>query len=128
LAMQFYAIELDEQKRLQSVMDWHSNGSGTRAGDQPGQAQGQGMSDWEEQRAKDKHEVERLRAWAGAPQGMGNEDYYPFSITAGVERGTKNRCVSPIPSVDEYSPLRVQVQEHLAVRFFKSSPRVAHGR
>ena len=55
LAMQFFKIELAEQRRLMGVMEHHSNESG-----QPGQF---------------------------FPQG----NPFPFSITAGVEKGAKNR-------------------------------------
>lgn len=64
LAMQFYRIELGEQRRLMGVMDHHSRESTTvvdAVGDQV------------------------------APP------YFPFSITAGVEKGTKNRCVDSAP-------------------------------
>ncbi|WVR06810.1 hypothetical protein IAU60_003846 [Kwoniella sp. DSM 27419] len=84
LARQFYQLELSEQKRLQAVMDWHSHGSGMELGD------GAGREDWTEKRRNDAEELRRLAEWKGEeakPQG----DYFPFSITAGVERGTKNR-------------------------------------
>jgi len=57
LAMQFYRIELGEQRRLQGVMAHHSTESGT------------------------------------GPNGRSSsgEDDYPYSITAGIEMGTKNR-------------------------------------
>nr|XP_018262955.1 uncharacterized protein I303_04444 [Kwoniella dejecticola CBS 10117]OBR85113.1 hypothetical protein I303_04444 [Kwoniella dejecticola CBS 10117] len=61
LAKQFYDLELNEQKRLQAVMKWHSQGSGGLLSDQAGK------------------------------ETTIQEDYFPFSITAGVERGTKNR-------------------------------------
>lgn len=57
LAMQFYRIELGEQRRLNGVMEHHSKESTTR----PGQL-----------------EVKPVA--------------FPYSITAGVEKGTKNRC------------------------------------
>lgn len=83
LAQQFYQIELGEQKRLQAVMDWHTNGSGASLG--AGTA-----TEWQEQKEKDEGELERLKLWdAGAVSPAG--EYFPFSITAGVERGTKNR-------------------------------------
>lgn len=57
LAMQFYRVELGEQRRLNGVMEHHSKESMTRPGQQ----------------------VVKPVA-------------FPYSITAGVEKGTKNRC------------------------------------
>jgi hypothetical protein len=91
LAGQFYEIELGEQKRLQAVMDWHARGSGAILDDAAGRsgAAGKGRS---EQRAKDAKEVDRLSHWGEGFRGeTDEEDYNPFSITAGVERGSKNR-------------------------------------
>jgi hypothetical protein len=87
LAKQFYQVELGEQKRLQAVMNWHTQDSGAMTTDRQ-------VSQERHQRVKDKEEVERLAAW-GAAQVSGerspDSEYFPFSITAGVERGTKNR-------------------------------------
>jgi hypothetical protein len=92
LANQFYEVELGEQRRLQSVMNWHAQDSGaTLDGRNPSEA-------WTQQ-VKDKEEVTRMKAWTLAQQtGVQSPDdeaeddhYFPFSITAGVERGTKNR-------------------------------------
>ena len=57
--MQFYRIEVAEQRRLMGVMERHSRESGflTNCGE--------------------------------SQRGM----TFPYSITAGVEKGTKNRCV-----------------------------------
>jgi len=91
LARQFYQVELGEQKRLQAVMDWHTQDSGAMTNEkQAHQDRGQ--------RSADREEVQRLASW-GAAQLAGEHsldeadgaEYYPFSITAGVERGTKNR-------------------------------------
>ena len=57
LAMQFYRVELGEQRRLNGVMEHHSKESTTRPGQQ---------------------EVKPIA--------------FPYSITAGVEKGIKNRC------------------------------------
>jgi tyrosine-protein phosphatase 2/3 len=57
LAMQFYRIELGEQRRLQGVMEHHSTESGHKSD-------------------------------SGPSAGV---DGYPYSITAGIEMGTKNR-------------------------------------
>lgn len=58
--MQFYRIELAEQRRLMGVMEHHSKESGGLAAD-------------------------------GITEASLN---FPFSITAGVEKGAKNRFVS----------------------------------
>ena len=93
LAHQFYSVELNEQKRLQAIMDYHSRASGamlqaTKIGDSVG-----GGMQWRDQRDKDKEEVERLEGWAQGMWHEKGEEYYPFSITAGIERGAKNRYV-----------------------------------
>jgi protein tyrosine phosphatase len=91
LARQFYQVELGEQKRLQAVMDWHTQDSGAMTSEkQAHQDRGQ--------RSADREEVQRLASWGAAqlagrlsPDEADGAEYYPFSITAGVERGTKNR-------------------------------------
>ena len=67
LAMQFYRIELAEQRRLMGVMEHHSKESGSVTDAQPHHA-------------------------------------FPFSITAGVEKGAKNRSVFSIPSDPSLTP------------------------
>ena len=100
MANQFYEVELGEQRRLQSVMNWHTQDSGAFLN-------GLTAKEQSTQQTKDKGEVDRLQAWGLAQQqeadplsptdAKGNtededeEHYFPFSITAGVERGTKNR-------------------------------------
>ncbi|KAF7972561.1 hypothetical protein HWV62_17678 [Athelia sp. TMB] len=65
LAMQFYRIELAEQRRLLGVMEYHSKESGpARAGPSSDEPHGRARAEKEE---------------------------FPFSITAGVEKGAKNR-------------------------------------
>jgi len=59
LAMQFYRIELAEQRRLMAVMERHSTESGPCTN------------------ARATH----------------TNLTFPYSITAGIEKGTKNRCV-----------------------------------
>ena len=54
LAMQFYKIELAEQRRLMSIMEHHA-------------------------RENAEDDVSRTAS-------------FPFSITAGIEKGEKNRC------------------------------------
>lgn len=94
LAMQFYSIELGEQKRLQGVMDWHTNGSG---GVMDSNYDGQGLEGISSakrgilnERFKQEMELKRLTP-KGSTGEQKEEGYFPFSITAGVERGTKNR-------------------------------------
>lgn len=114
LANQFYEIELGEQRRLQAVMNWHTQDSGVSVASETAGEQ-------ETQQTRDRQEVDRLVAWGDAQlnpaisgfssptpsasasacgtgtsghlsAGTGREQhYFPFSITAGVERGTKNR-------------------------------------
>ncbi|ORX35662.1 hypothetical protein BD324DRAFT_652210 [Kockovaella imperatae] len=75
LASEFYQVELQEQRRLQAVMDWHTRDSGRRL------------------TFSIKAAVEALQSVADDVAGATNEDahYFPFSISAGVERGSKNR-------------------------------------
>ena len=88
LEAQFYGIELGEQKRLLGVMERHSMESG-----------------------KVIHEAPGVRGFVGiVPPGLGKSaasgsgsgagavepepvSPFPFSITAGLEKGAKNRCV-----------------------------------
>lgn len=102
MANQFYEVELGEQRRLQSVMNWHTQDSGAFL-------TGNTANEHWTQPTKDKDEVTRLKAWGTAQNfqsangdGNGNrppsptetdqdDHYFPFSIAAGVERGTKNR-------------------------------------
>ena len=69
LAMQFYRIELREQKRMHSVMAFHSKQSGSQ----------------------DCKEGE-----IGAHVVKGSATFFPYSITAGIEKGEKNRYVLAI--------------------------------
>jgi len=78
LAEEFFRVELGEQKRLQAVMDWHSKSSGTMV-----------AHEFVEQKEADNRAKAKLEAWK---DGNGEQaDYFPYSISAGVERGTKNR-------------------------------------
>lgn len=97
LAMQFYRIELAEQRRLMGVMEHHSKESETTVGEHADKGK----------RSKIHHEVEvdenlRERAvtlghdsLSSIPEPKLDGDF-PFSITAGVEKGAKNRYV-PLP-------------------------------
>jgi hypothetical protein len=86
LAMQFYRIELAEQRRLRTIMDHHS-----RESEGPVAAA----------TAKQYTVFRGDRATGGANVPMSAKTVpstphpaaFPFSITAGVEKGTKNRFV-----------------------------------
>jgi len=79
LAKQFHRLERGEQERLQSVMDVLSRDNSSETG----------TSQVGTHVARSADEVERLMSEAADENGP--KGYYPFSITAGVERGTKNR-------------------------------------
>lgn len=67
LAAQFECVERGELKRLQGVMSYHARNGGTTT---TGETQADG----------------------GGPGGAeGETDYFPYSITAGLEKGQKNR-------------------------------------
>ncbi|KAK4688084.1 tyrosine-protein phosphatase 2/3, partial [Tremellales sp. Uapishka_1] len=83
LAHQFYEIELGEQKRLQAVMEWHTKGSGAVIRPEESSEKGRQR---EFMKARDVQEVRRLTG-----DKETEDESNPFSITAGVERGTKNR-------------------------------------
>lgn len=85
LAMQFYRIELAEQRRLRSVMEHHARESEVSAYAAAGKAYtlgegGQGIIG--------------VSATAAAVKTLPStpvQGAFPFSITAGVEKGAKNR-------------------------------------
>lgn len=94
LAMQFYRVELGEQRRLQGVMQHHSQESG----------QPTGSVVQLKTPAKPNHPSSDQGASVGAlhqgsPDSSSSTDqrmseeptYFPFSITAGIEKGHKNR-------------------------------------
>lgn len=116
--MQFYKVELGEQRRLQGIMDHHSrnpgdavsaNGrgfgyvSGATARDYTPGARGDLMevsSDSDGQKhgssagGKTPGPMSFSRGSSGATGGSeASGDYFPYSITAGLEKGGKNRCV-----------------------------------
>lgn len=88
LAMQFYRIELAEQRRLRSVMEHHARESEVSAYAAAGQAYtlgegGQGIIGAGARSAT----ATGIKTLPSTPvQGS-----FPFSITAGVEKGAKNR-------------------------------------
>jgi hypothetical protein len=89
LAKEFEVVERDEQKRLQGIMEYHSRGTQV-ASSQPEMVPG---------RLKRLASTGYMRDEEDQPgKGQENqEDYFPYSITAGVERGSKNRQVASIP-------------------------------
>ena len=124
LAMQFYRIELGEQRRLMGVMAHHSRESGTvvasaaaalptsplsagtsasgfvsSSGSVPASASGPSSalpssspppaSLGGKKKKKDKARGSKAKARAKAE--------FPYSITAGIEKGAKNRCVVFFP-------------------------------
>ncbi|KIO25744.1 hypothetical protein M407DRAFT_24903 [Tulasnella calospora MUT 4182] len=93
LAMQFYRVELGEQRRLQGVMQHHTRESGQVAKpkpisntsdkpDYPSSIQAASMAALKSQ---------DTRSSRGSNLKSPDEQYFPFSITAGVEKGHKNR-------------------------------------
>ncbi|KAF8557387.1 hypothetical protein OG21DRAFT_1601668 [Imleria badia] len=79
LAMQFYRIELAEQRRLRSIMEHHTKESQASASVKPRR-----MLD------KDGGRLS-MRTGAKSMPGTPHPSAFPFSITAAVEKGTKNR-------------------------------------
>ncbi|KAG8894983.1 hypothetical protein FRC00_008200 [Tulasnella sp. 408] len=94
LAMQFYRIEVGEQRRLQGVMQHHTQESDHVAKpdpisntsdkpDYPTSTQAAGIT---------ALKAEETRSSNGTdPSPPDDPEYFPFSITAGVEKGHKNR-------------------------------------
>jgi hypothetical protein len=84
LAMQFYRIELGEQRRLMGVMEHHSKESGRI------------MEGGEKKGSKSKSKrSKRSKGTGRSSRGKHSSRDFPYSITAGVEKGAKNRqgCV-----------------------------------
>ncbi len=83
LAMQFYRIELGEQRRLMGVMEHHSKESGR-------------IMDGAEKKgskSKSKRSKQRSKGAGRSSRGKHSSRDFPYSITAGVEKGVKNRQV-----------------------------------
>ena len=108
LAMQFYRIELAEQRRLMNIMQHHSNESNlsnlsmskTRTANVlSGEARGsqEGSEDGTGEKApsfsKNNTETSSASGSSGSGSGSSRTAVFPYSITAGVEKGAKNRCV-----------------------------------
>lgn len=89
LAMQFYRIELAEQRRLQTIMEHHSRESEMSATKKAYPRVGGGNTSTipDDQDAGDI--TERTPVTKTTSHTLHSS--FPFSITAGVEKGTKNR-------------------------------------
>ena len=79
LAMQFYRIELGEQRRLMGIMAHHSRESGRVL-------EGEAKSSKSKKRSK-----LRSKGMGRSSRGKHGSREFPYSITAGVEKGAKNR-------------------------------------
>lgn len=89
LAMQFYRIELGEQRRLMGIMQHHSSESGRVL---TSSSSGSASS---EEHCESSVPRERRHK----PKLERTEVSFPYSITAGVEKGAKNRyCCLPLTS------------------------------
>ncbi|KAI0043883.1 hypothetical protein FA95DRAFT_1681592 [Auriscalpium vulgare] len=109
LAMQFYRIELGEQRRLMGVMEHHSRESGDVIGDD---AEGGGRTKQGKRRKSKKTSSGSGKDGAkGSTRGGHAKGGFPYSITAGVEKGAKNRYRNIWPF------------EHARVRLQKSKTR-----
>ncbi|KAL4069294.1 hypothetical protein J3A83DRAFT_4250288 [Scleroderma citrinum] len=88
LAMQFYRIELAEQRRLQTIMEHHSRESEVTASGKAYIQKG-GKTDI----AVDDRDVGGVMECVPMTKVTPHTPHssFPFSITAGVEKGTKNR-------------------------------------
>lgn len=132
LAMQFYRIELGEQRRLMGVMEHHSKESGHVVSEGK---QSQEAAHEKSKKGKKCGEVEGIEGAAekgheeeGAKHVKGEADKeqgsFPFSIIAGIEKGAKNRCALYCSSFPATTRVLIlipdfvfdQVPQHLAVR------------
>jgi len=78
LAMQFYRIELGEQRRLMGIMEHHSRESGR-------------VLEGETKGKSKKRSKLRSKGMGRSSRGKHGAREFPYSITAGVEKGAKNR-------------------------------------
>lgn len=104
LAMQFYRIELGEQRRLQGVMEHHSRDSGAAWEDHVRREQEKHKRVSDREKAKRKAKDNSL----GDCEGDVEDTPFPYSITAGIEQGSKNRYVS-LPRFSEIPHLTTSI-------------------
>ncbi|KAJ3905212.1 hypothetical protein F5879DRAFT_800115 [Lentinula edodes] len=89
LAMQFYRIELAEQRRLMGVMKHHSAESGV---------------------VSSQTQAQRKDIVESADSSGDSKTVFPYSITAGVEKGAKNRYRHIWPF--EHARVRLHARRH----------------
>ncbi|KAI0252674.1 hypothetical protein BJV78DRAFT_1281525 [Lactifluus subvellereus] len=99
LAMQFYRIELGEQRRLMGVMEHHSRESGRVV--EGGETKNP--------KSKVKRSKQRSKGTGRSSRGKHGSREFPYSITAGVEKGSKNRYRNIWPF--EHARVRLQKQK-----------------
>ncbi|THU89429.1 hypothetical protein K435DRAFT_761108 [Dendrothele bispora CBS 962.96] len=86
LAMQFYRIELAEQRRLMGVMQHHAKESEKMSGSQPAQSQPSLAS-----KSTMQVDSEPSGHDSSSKHSQLSNISFPYSITAGIEKGAKNR-------------------------------------
>ncbi|KAH8992080.1 hypothetical protein EDB92DRAFT_1991275 [Lactarius akahatsu] len=97
LAMQFYRIELGEQRRLMGIMEHHSRESGR-------------VMEGETKGSKSKKRSKlRSKGMGRSSRGKHGSREFPYSITAGVEKGAKNRYRNIWPF--EHARVRLQKKQ-----------------
>ncbi|KAH9075747.1 hypothetical protein EDB83DRAFT_2515442 [Lactarius deliciosus] len=97
LAMQFYRIELGEQRRLMGIMEHHSRESGR-------------VLEGESKGSKSKKRSKlRSKGMGRSSRGKHGSREFPYSITAGVEKGAKNRYRNIWPF--EHARVRLQKKQ-----------------
>ena len=101
LEQQFYRIELGEQRRLMGVMEHHT---------------GEGVVHVQRPADEAVVAVRGLPVKTVREEGRKKKEAFPFSITAGFEKGAKNRCVCACVVRGGDADDVVQVPEHLAFR------------